>query len=407
MASPLDREHYEGNVIDMIKELRARVEALERTDLSGVAGPQGATGATGPTGPTGSPGPGAPTPLTQGDVLVVDGTPEITTLPIGNAHEILKVNAGGTDPGWEAFDWDEMSGVGGADMVHDHSAAAEGGATLNPTLVDLNGNADAIVLDADGDTSISAPTDDEIDVEVGGADIAKWKAGGLYGIAGVDVYPNANEAGLQERLDRFVAWDEHWDVSSLPAGWSWASDGAGDFMTGAPGSIDYSVNSLIVFGDSSSEKCFLYRSLVGSWKGTTFAGLLTHTNGLSSSEVGIRIDDSSDPVNNYVELFLDYVSGSGTRIVIEYNDGGGETQNVLFTNQPPALWVGLRLNPVDDGGNWKCYIQVGTDYDFNYVTTAGSGKTWTPNRVGVYLKSTTSGTRKCALDACAGDLVSW
>src|SRR3990167_1520717 len=38
------------------------------------------------------------------------------------------------------------------------------------TSVDLDGAADALVLDADGNTSISAPTDDQIDVEIGGAD---------------------------------------------------------------------------------------------------------------------------------------------------------------------------------------------------------------------------------------------
>jgi len=37
--------------------------------------------------------------------------------------------------------------------------------------VDVNGKADAIILDADGDTTISAPTDDQIDVEVGGSDV--------------------------------------------------------------------------------------------------------------------------------------------------------------------------------------------------------------------------------------------
>ena len=36
--------------------------------------------------------------------------------------------------------------------------------------LDLDGVADALVLDADGNTSISAPTDDQIDFEVGGAD---------------------------------------------------------------------------------------------------------------------------------------------------------------------------------------------------------------------------------------------
>jgi hypothetical protein len=36
--------------------------------------------------------------------------------------------------------------------------------------VDLDGLADALILDADADTSISSPTDDQIDFEVGGTD---------------------------------------------------------------------------------------------------------------------------------------------------------------------------------------------------------------------------------------------
>src|SRR3990167_9030964 len=36
--------------------------------------------------------------------------------------------------------------------------------------LDLDGVADALILDADGNTSISAPTDDQIDIEIAGAD---------------------------------------------------------------------------------------------------------------------------------------------------------------------------------------------------------------------------------------------
>jgi len=42
--------------------------------------------------------------------------------------------------------------------------------------LDINGVADALILDADGDTTISAPTDDQIDIEVAGADDFKIKA---------------------------------------------------------------------------------------------------------------------------------------------------------------------------------------------------------------------------------------
>ena len=37
-------------------------------------------------------------------------------------------------------------------------------------VLDVNGTADAIVLDADADTTISSPTDDQIDFEIAGAD---------------------------------------------------------------------------------------------------------------------------------------------------------------------------------------------------------------------------------------------
>jgi len=84
-------------------------------------------------------------------------------------HDHSAAGEGGT------LDWDTVW----SDAVHDHSAAGEGGDTLNPALVDLNGNADALVLDADGDTSISAPTDDVMDLEVGGADVAGLRAGGF------------------------------------------------------------------------------------------------------------------------------------------------------------------------------------------------------------------------------------
>jgi hypothetical protein len=52
------------------------------------------------------------------------------SMPLGAAHEIFKVNAAGTAADFEPFDWDEMSGVGGADMVHDHHNDADGGQDL-------------------------------------------------------------------------------------------------------------------------------------------------------------------------------------------------------------------------------------------------------------------------------------
>ena len=44
------------------------------------------------------------------------------------------------------------------------------GVTLDDGTVDVNGTSDGIKLDADGDTTISADTDDQIDFKIGGSD---------------------------------------------------------------------------------------------------------------------------------------------------------------------------------------------------------------------------------------------
>ncbi len=68
-----------------------------------------------------------PQGVTQGSLIVGDATPKWGELVIGGARFVLAVNAGATDPEWIAFDWDNMAAGAGADMVHDHSAAGEGG----------------------------------------------------------------------------------------------------------------------------------------------------------------------------------------------------------------------------------------------------------------------------------------
>ena len=54
--------------------------------------------------------------------------------------------------------------TGGVLPITTASAVAEG------TTIDLNGGSDKLILDADGDTTISADTDDQIDFKIGGSD---------------------------------------------------------------------------------------------------------------------------------------------------------------------------------------------------------------------------------------------
>ena len=64
-----------------------------------------------------------------------------------------------------------------ADNIFVKGNTLAGGLALGSAgLVDLNGAADALVLDLDGDTTISAPTDDQIDFEIKSVDHVVMKA---------------------------------------------------------------------------------------------------------------------------------------------------------------------------------------------------------------------------------------
>jgi hypothetical protein len=69
-------------------------------------------------------------------------------------------------------------------MLWDESANS---LLLNASTIDLNGTADGLILDADADTTISSPTDDQIDIEIAGADDFKFTANTFTAISGSDI----------------------------------------------------------------------------------------------------------------------------------------------------------------------------------------------------------------------------
>lgn len=67
----------------------------------------------------------------------------------------------------------------------------QGGVVLGSgQVVDTQGEADAIVLDADNDTTISAPTDDQIDIEIAGADDFRITANTFTALSGSTIATN-------------------------------------------------------------------------------------------------------------------------------------------------------------------------------------------------------------------------
>jgi len=57
-------------------------------------------------------------------------------------------------------------------------------------VVDLNGEADALIIDADGDTTISSPTDDQIDIEISNADDFRFTANTFTALPGSVIETN-------------------------------------------------------------------------------------------------------------------------------------------------------------------------------------------------------------------------
>ena len=104
-----------------------------------------------------------------------------TTAP--TADQVLACTAVNSSPTDYTLAWADDAtggGGGGGDVVDDTSPQLGGTLDCNSQLIDFNGLADGLVLDADGDTTISSPTDDQIDFEVAGADQISLVDGKLY-----------------------------------------------------------------------------------------------------------------------------------------------------------------------------------------------------------------------------------
>jgi hypothetical protein len=71
--------------------------------------------------------------------------------------------------------------AGSTDLVNDTSPQLGGTLDCNSQAIDLQGLADGLILDGDTDTTISSPTDDQIDFELGGSDLYRMTATGLTG----------------------------------------------------------------------------------------------------------------------------------------------------------------------------------------------------------------------------------
>ena len=109
----------------------------------------------------------------NGGELILDADAD-TSITADTDDQIDIKIAGADDFQFTANDFTALSGsVISTDTINETTSAS--GVTIDSVLlkdgaVDVNGTSDGIILDADADTTISADTDDQIDIKIGNAD---------------------------------------------------------------------------------------------------------------------------------------------------------------------------------------------------------------------------------------------
>lgn len=171
-------------------------------------------------------------------------------------------------------------------------------ATVHATVdgvFDFNGMADALVLDADGNTTISAPTNDQIDVEIAGADDFTFTANAFNVLTG-SALTLADDCAVKwgTGLDILMAWDGtrfnvtqatanseiRWGVDAAGIDQMWYGDTASTFMN-----WDQSADSLI-FADNAKVVLGTGSDITVAWDGTR----LNFTQAAVNSEIRWGID---------------------------------------------------------------------------------------------------------------------
>lgn len=258
--------------------------------------------------------------------------------------------------------------------------------------LDLQGTPEALVLDADGDTTIDSFADDTVSITASGgvvttitpSGISLPNGGDISIISSGDIFITDNESGLFRRNNFGITKsgvEDDFDTSSLDAAWAWAG---GSFVT--PSSVSFGTASNISFGHNvANQRMFLYRTNNIT---TLNHAIVLSANGFTTdgAYVGWRFDDASD--NNYVEGVIRKTTGVMTlEFISRVRTGGGAvTETVRQTIYDfPNVWVIGSQPQGTQWTNWSNTIYLA--YPNNPTTsafyTSATGLTWTPTRRGI------------------------
>ena len=258
------------------------------------------------------------------------------------------------------------------------------GAVGGPLDADLNGT--ELILDADGDTSITADTDDQIDFKIAGADDLKMTANainvlsgttltidsgatitnsgtanGFGALAGIDDQSSSNDDQLTITDTAVVINEDSDDVdfrveSNGNANMLFVSGGNNVVGIGAEG--DLGVGLHIKSGDSGASVDSASDELVIEGSGSSGMTILAATNGESGIKFGNSSDNDAGRVvyDHATDNFL-FLTGGSTRMTIRDNGqidiGAGIDSSSGFTlqvdnNEPNC---GQFVGDMSDGGS--------------------------------------------------------
>jgi hypothetical protein len=189
--------------------------------------------------------------------------------------------------------------------------------------LDLNGASDKLILDADGDTTISADTDDQIDIKIGGADDFAFKANNFEVQSGSTIDMNGQELILDADADTSITADTDdqidfkaggTDILSLTATTATFNDGVTittadntDQLTLISTDADSSVGPrLRLFRNSGSPSL---SDLIGDIR---FEGKDNGGNDVVYAQIGSDISDTTDGSEDANLFFTTMVNGTVT-----------------------------------------------------------------------------------------------
>ena len=270
--------------------------------------------------------------------------------------------AGADDFQFTANTFTALSGSSIATNTISETTSASGvtidSVVLKDGTVDVNGVSDGIILDADGDTTISADTDDQIDFKTGGTDRMVIDSSGNVAIGGT---PNSR---LRLKKDGTAAYsnmtlDNTNSTAAITFGVG--GSGTGNYLANNAFLLN-SGNSALIFGQNDTEKMRIDSS------GNVGIGTTDPTSQHSPELVvsagqngGITIYSPDDSHAGGIS-FSDATSGTARYAgYIQYEHDNNE---MSFGVSSSERWR------ITSSGNWKASV-AGQGIDFS--TTSGTG----------------------------------